>query len=406
MSGDTEVRRALQRIQAPDELDAQRRAWPLVRAALDAREPIAWPQRNLRPLLAAAVAVLILAAAVSPPGRALVGSVRDAVGTSEQVKAQPALTSLPAPGLLLVNARTGPWLVRPDGSTRQFAPWREGSWSPQAKYVVVTRNHRVAAIDPNAQGQIRWAFSRSSAVHAARWSPDGFRVAYLNGRELRVVAGDGTGDGELRHRVGTTPPAWRPGADHELAFSTLDRRVEVVQTDSAKTLWRTVPSELPTQLVWSEDGERLLVLGERSLRAYDADGRKLWGIGLPIGPSGVAFVRKSHRFVMIRFSPATGQSELVLLQAEEDRGEERFLYSAPGDFGTLAMSPNGNWLLVGWVNADQWLFLRLNAAKAKAVSNITEQFSTVPPKGRYRERSPRASAGAVPLRPSCVAALR
>ena len=144
------------------------------------------------------------------------------------------------------------------------------------------------------------------------------------------MAGDGTGDGELRHRVGTTPPAWRPGADHELAFASLDGRVEVVQTDSAKTLWQTVPSETPTQFVWSEDGERLLVLGERSLRAFDADGRKLWGIGLPIGPSGVAFVRKSHRFVMIRFSPATGRSELVLLQAEEDRGEERFLYSAPG----------------------------------------------------------------------------
>ena len=37
-----------------------------------------------------------------------------------------------------------------------------------------------------------------------------FRVAYLNGRELRVVAGDGTGDDELRHRVGTTPPRGAP----------------------------------------------------------------------------------------------------------------------------------------------------------------------------------------------------
>ena len=229
--------------------------------------------------------------------------------------------------------------------------------------------------------------------------PDGFRVAYLNGRELRVVAGDGTADGELRHRVGTTPPAWRPGADHELAFASLDGRVEVVQTDSAKTIWQTVPSEAPTQFVWSEDGERLLVLGERSLRAYDADGRKLWGIGLPIGPSGVAFVRKSHRFVMIRFSPATGQSELVLLQAEEDRGEERFLYSAPGDFGTLAMSPNGNWLLVGWVNADQWLFLRLNAAKAKAVSNITAQFSARPPKGPLSRTFPKSVSWCCPPSP-------
>jgi hypothetical protein len=374
MSGDADVRRALQRIQAPDELDAQRRAWPLVRAALEAREPIAWPQRNVRPLLAAAVGVVILAAALSPPGRALVGSVRDAVGTESKVKAGPALTSLPAPGVLLVNAKTGPWLVRFDGSTRRLGSWSEGSWSPQAKYVAVTRAHQLAAIDPNAKGEIRWTLSRSGAVHAARWSPDGFRIAYLNGRELRVVAGDGTGDGLVRQRVGTTPPAWRPTADHELAFSTVDGRIELVQTDSSTTLWRTFRGEPATQLVWSEDGERLLVLGERYLRALDADGRKLWAIGLPVGPSGVAFVRKSHRFVMIRFSPATGRSDLVLLQAEVGRGEPRFLYSAPGNFGTLAMSPNGNWLLVGWVNADQWLFLRPNAAKAKAVSNIVEQF--------------------------------
>jgi hypothetical protein len=374
MRSETPLQRELQRIQAPDEIDALRRAWPLVRAALDAREPIAWPRRNLRPLFAAAVAVVILAAAVSPPGRALVGSVRDAVGTEKKMKARPALTSLPAPGVLLVNASNGPWLVRADGSTRRLGPWSEASWSPQAKYVVVTRNHQLAAIDPNAMGAIRWTLSRSATVHDARWAPDGFRVAYLNGRELRVVAGDGTGDGVLRARVGTTPPAWRPTADHELAFSTLDGRIELVQTDSAETLWRTLPREPATQLVWSEDGERLLVLSETSLRAFTADGRKLWEIGLPVGPSGVAFVRKSHRFVMIRFAPATGRSDLVLLQAEANRGEPRFLYSAPGDFGTLAMSPNGMWLLVGWVKADQWLFLRVEGVKAKAVSNIVEQF--------------------------------
>ena len=131
---------------------------------------------------------------------------------------------------------------------------------------------------------------------------------------------------------------------------------------------------MPTKLVWSEDGERLLALGDRSLRVLDANGRKLWSIGLPVGPSDVVFVRKSHRFVMVRFSPATGRSDLVLLQAETDPGEARFLYSAPGDFGSLAMSPNGNWLLVGWVNADHWLFLRLTAAKVQAVSNISQQF--------------------------------
>ena len=115
-------------------------------------------------------------------------------------------------------------------------------------------------------------------------------------------------------------------------------------------------------------------MGDQSLRVLAANGRKLFSLRLPVGPSGVVFVRESHRFVMVRYSPATGRSDLVLLQAEVDPGEARFLYSAPGEFGSLAMSPNGNWLLVGWVNADQWLFLRLTSAKVQAVSNISQQF--------------------------------
>jgi len=328
-------------------------------------------------VFAAADGVAILAGALSPPGRALVGSVHDAI-TSEKKKGRPALTSLPAPGVLLANSSQGPWLVRFDGSRRLLGPWWDASWSPQAKYAVVTRAHEVAAIDPQDKGRVRWSVARSGSVRGGRWSPDGFRVAYLNGRSLRVVVGDGTDDKSLRRAVGATPPAWRPTADHELAFSTVDGRIELVQSDSAKTLWRTVPGELPTRLVWSEDGQRLLVLGDRSLRALDSNGRRLWSIGLPIGPSGVAFVRRGHRFVMIRFSPATGRSDLVLLQAEKDPGEARFLYSAPGEFRSLAISPNGRWLLVGWENADQWLFLRLTAAKVQAVSNIAQEFGSFP----------------------------
>ncbi len=106
MRGDTDLRRELQRIQAPDELDAQRRAWSLARSAFEAREPLSWERRNRGLLLAAAAAAAILVAVISPPGRALVGSVRDAV-TDEKVATQPALTSLPAPGPLLVNSTAG-----------------------------------------------------------------------------------------------------------------------------------------------------------------------------------------------------------------------------------------------------------------------------------------------------------
>jgi hypothetical protein len=376
VSDDSDLRRALQRIQAPDELDAQRRAWSLARTAFEAREPLSWERRNRGALMAAAAAVVLLAAAISPPGRALVGSVRDAV-TDEKVTARPALTSLPAPGVLLVNSKSGPWVVRFDGSKRLLGPWWEGSWSPNAEFAVVTRERESAALD--LEGNPRWSIGRTGIVRGARWSsevnPRDTRVAYLNGRTLRVVGGNGTGDKELRRLVANAAPGWRPGA-FELAFSTVDGRIELVDAESAKTVWRTIPGEVPKQLAWSEDGERLLALGERSLRVLDANGRKLFSIGLPVGPSGVVFVRKSHRFVMVRYSPATGRSDLILLQAEVDPGEARFLYSAPGDFGSLAISPNGNWLLVGWVNADQWLFLRLTAAKVQAVSNISQQFGT------------------------------
>ena len=144
------------------------------------------------------------------------------------------------------------------------------------------------------------------------------------------MAGDGTGDAPLRNVVGAVAPAWRPGVTRQLAFSTIDGRIELVDVDSTKTTWLSAPGDPPTQLVWSDDGQRLLALGERSLRVFDSNGNKLWSIGMPVGPSGVVFVRKSHRFILIRYSTATQRSDLVLFQAETTPGEPRFLYSAPG----------------------------------------------------------------------------
>jgi dipeptidyl aminopeptidase/acylaminoacyl peptidase len=368
-----ELKRELQKLSPPDELEAQRRVWPLVRGAFEAREPVAWHKRNVRPLvLAAAALVVFLIAVLSPPGRALVGDVRDAIKDDPPVKPRPVLAALPAPGPLLVNSPRGPWIVRPNGSRRLLGRFWEGSWSPQARFVVVSRAREVSAVDP--KGVVRWTIGRTRTISGARWSPDGFRVAYLTGAELRVVAGDGTGDKVLRNRVAPTPPAWRPEAEHELVFGTVDGQIALANADTGVTRWRAPVGEPARQLLWSEDGQRLLALGESYLRIFDAEGTELGVIGLPVGPSGVAFVRKSHRFVLIRWQPATGRSELVLMAAETERGEERSLFSAAGEFRNLAVSPNGRWLLVGWVGADQWLFLRLDVLRVRAVSNIAEQF--------------------------------
>jgi dipeptidyl aminopeptidase/acylaminoacyl peptidase len=262
--------------------------------------------------------------------------------------------------------------VRQDGSRRLLGRYWEGSWSPKAKHVVVRRGREITAVD--AKGNIRWTISRNGRITGARWSPDGFRVAYLTGSELRVVAGDSSGDKVLRDRVALTPPAWRPEGNHELVFVTVDSQIALVQTDTGVTRWRAPVLEPPTQLAWSDDGQRLLALGERSLRVFDADGNELWSLGLPLGPSAVAFSRRTHQFLLVRYQPATGRSELVLMEAEAERGEERSLFSAAGDFGTLAVSPDGRWALLGWVNADQWLFLRLDRLRVRAVSGIAEQF--------------------------------
>lgn len=392
-----ELKRELQQLAPPDELEAQRRSWAIVRGAFEKREPVSWHRRHTRLLFAAAAAVVVLAAAFSPPGRALVGNVRDAFEDEKIAKPKRVLTSLPARGQLLVNSPRGPWIVRPDGSRRLLGRYWEGSWSPGARFVVVRRGRQISAVDP--KGQIRWTIGRPAQITGARWSPDGFRVAYLTGRELRVVAGDGTGDKVLRDRVGLTPPAWRPNANHELVFGTVDGQIALAQTDTGVTRWRAPVFEPPTQLVWSSDGQRLLALGERYLRIFDADGDELSVIGLPLGPSGVAFVRGTHRFVLIRYQPATGRSELVLMEAEEERGEERSLFSAAGDFGTLAMSPDGRWLLLGWVDADQWLFLRLDRLRVRAVSDIAEQFGGAIGERLLAEHFPTSVSWCCPVSP-------
>jgi hypothetical protein len=53
-------------------------------------------------------------------------------------------------------------------------------------------------------------------------------------------------------------------------------------------------------------------------------------------------------------------------------GTAKLLFAGPGRLGDLAWSPNGEWLLVTWPAANQWVFL--HGSRAHAVGNIAEQF--------------------------------
>jgi hypothetical protein len=194
------------KFRAPGEDQAGERAWEVVRAAYAQREPVAWPRRHGRPLIGGAVAVAVVAAVLSPPGRSVVHSLRKAVGVEN---AQTELFSLPAPGRLLVNGRGGTWIVNQDGSRRRLGAYRDASWSPHGLFVAATRRNELVALDP--KGKVRWTLPRHSPRFPA-WTGTrtDTRIAYIAGGQLHIVAGDGTGD----HAVGRAAlvrPTWLPG---------------------------------------------------------------------------------------------------------------------------------------------------------------------------------------------------
>ena len=178
------------RFRAPHEHEAEERAWQVVGAAYAEREPVAWPRRHVRPLAAAALVAAVAAAALSPPGRSVVHSLREAVGVQ---KAEPALFSLPTPGQLLVTSRKGAWLVHRDGSKRLLGRYRDATFSPHGLFIAATRANQLVALDP--KGNVRWTLARP-APRFPSWTGTrtDTRITYLSAGRLRMVAGDGTGD--------------------------------------------------------------------------------------------------------------------------------------------------------------------------------------------------------------------
>ncbi len=372
------VRRALLATAPPDEIGAQRRAWRVTRAAFVDREPTPWPIRHRRPIGALAIGLAVLAAAITPPGRAVLGGVRDAVGTERVVvggapRARPAPFTLPTKGRILVSAPSGVWVVAADGGRRKVGRYDEATWSPRGLHVAATRDHQLTALTP--KGAVRWTLSQPR-VHSPDWSPSGFRVAYLSGSELRVVAGDGTDDLRLDTAL-DVPPVWKPGDEHVLAYVAAGGMVNVVSTDTQQTLWTGGTSTArPQRLAWSADGTRLLTAPGYSrgfgLTVFDDAGTRrqflVFGgelLDLEFAPSG-------HSVAVIR--QVGGRSEVLVVNADSLRQRE-VIFSGKGRFSDVSWSPDGRWLLVGWPSADQWLFLRsTDVSKLKAVSSLAVQF--------------------------------
>lgn len=382
-----DLRLALVSLPAPDELGAQRRSWRVVRAAFAEREPVPARMPDVRPLVALAAALALVAAALSPPGRAVLGDVREAIAPTRVERAQPDVIRLPDRGQILVDSPVGSWIVHRDGSKRLLGPYEESTWSPRGLHVAATAGRTLVAMDP--KGRVKWTLSRRSAISDPRWAPSGYRVAYRSGSTLRVVAGDGTDDRQLARDAWRAPPAWRPDRSHVLAYADSRGRVHVVDADSGRALWATTRPQPPIgvdQLDWSADGERLLVYaralfaryGQRrahAFRIYSRRGRLLRTIPLPRYRTvfRAAFARGGHVFAYSDFDAFNKRGRIILQSA--DTGSQRILFRGAGELQDVTWSPSGRWLVASWLDADQWLFIRTpGVRRIAAASNILRTF--------------------------------
>jgi hypothetical protein len=366
---ESELRTLLLTGPVPDELEAQRRSWAVVRAGFEERERVPWARRRWRPLLVLAAVVALLAAAFSPPGKGLAERLREAVAPPS-----PEPLTLPAPGRLLVETDTGAWIVQKDGSKRLLGAYEDAVWSPRGLFVGATRGRTLVALEPN--GRVRWTLSHRTALSQPRWSPSGFRIAYRSGEALRVVAGDGTSDKLLARSAGEAAPSWRPGSAHVLAFAEGQTGINVVNTDSGSGTFVTHLAAPARELAWSSDGTRLLVLLGERIEVRTAAGRRIRTIPMPSGHTArnLAPAPEGRQVAFTTYDPRTGTSSVLLANVGGSR-EPRTLFAGEGRFDGLAWSPDGRWLLVGWPDADQWLFLRApDVRRVITVSAVTAEF--------------------------------
>jgi Tol biopolymer transport system component len=260
--------------------------------------------------------------------------------------------------------------VSTDGSKRLLGPYTSSGWSPHGWFEIAARGHELVALDP--KGNVRWSVERRGTIRAPRWSPDGYRVAYLTGGSLRVIAGDGTGDRLLAAHVAAVPPAWQPGQTHLLTYVTANGTVRIVDTDSGATIAHWRGRNRPLHLAWSADGSLLLSLGPRSIDIRTATLASVSSLRLQVGGvRDAAWAPRGERFAWIGYG--AGRS-VVTVQPLQGRGA-RTVFQGTGRIDGVNWSPDGRWLVLAWRTADQWVFARTTGSpRIRAVASISTQF--------------------------------
>jgi hypothetical protein len=383
-----DLRDRLRDVPIPDEDGARERGWRVVRAAYTERRRVAQPARiPVRAAIALGLAAVALALVLTPAGAKGVGFVRDVVRPSAK-QAKP-LTSLPSPGDLLVDSGRGPWVFHHDGSQRLLGDYGQASWSPNGVYVAVTSAHQLSAVEPD--GTVHWSINRRHPTDP-RWVPvTGYRVAYRTGSAMRVVVGDGTHDHLLDPQVAPTAPAWRPaqlpqaktggGGRYVLALAKPDGSVRMVNANTGRVFWKSGPGPVPKVLDWSADSMWLVALSARELRVFSPlNGELIETVRLPAGMRATdgefAPTGKSFAVTGTVSTPHGPHSRILLVSLGAAQPKFRPLLTDPGTFTDVSWSPDAQWLLVAWRDADAWLFLRPDhPGDVQTAGDISKQFN-------------------------------
>jgi hypothetical protein len=397
---ESRLRQLLCEAPVPDAADAERRGWALVEAAYGERlagtgggraGPRRRPGRPSLPRLAIALAIVTLLAALllSPAGAAVRDWVDD-VFSAGVPDADPGLTEIPGGGRLLVQSPAGPWVVQPDGSRRLLGDYREATWSPRGLFVSATSRRTLTAVEPD--GTPHWSLSSPGRVADPRWSAAGLEIAYRARRELRVVDADGKNDRWLDRAVAPIAPAWSPQGLALLAYVGAGGRVRIANTAAGGALASAAALPGIEGLEWglgdpaesgSPAGGLLLEASPSAVRVRELAAQKLLA-DLAIGPPRELPLPAGSRVRDAALSP-NGEWAAVLVErgsrsavilSPTAGGPPRTLFATPGRLSELAWSPSGDRVLISWPEADQWLFVPVQAGgRVRAVGEIARQFA-------------------------------
>ncbi len=412
---ETELRDRLRAIDPDRDSAAQERAWEVLRNAYrPTPKPTPAPHRHrhrLRwrmtvPALACLLALAAVAVAVSnPPHVALARWLRQAIGITSAPHARPMLAGLPGGGQLLVNSPAGPWIVNAGGHRRYLGHYTAAAWSPHSLYVVAWRGRELDALSP--RGQRQWVLASPGAISVARWSPDGYRVAYTAGPALWMLAGDRTGNHRLAAADPAVAPAWQPrnGLAHRIALLDPSGHIRLLDADSGAQLWRTRAPSAPRQLLWSADGTRLVAVSRTRVELYSARGRLLAATALAAGQTitQAALAPLGNRLALAIHQPGISANSIAILTASR-RGlmmTPQILFSARAQIDGINFSPDDLWLLASSPSADQWIFIRTRPpVRLQAVGRIAAQFAArggaapgFPSLGGWQSPPPSGSGG-------------